>query len=93
MVYDVGASYGDHFDMGSAVVFPFVMSRGFKEVDRVVVSHGDIDHFGGFKGLTQNLPVKKALLPPGLFSQALQDDSFKGAKGYCDESKRWRWGG
>ncbi len=92
LVYDVGASYGDYFDMGSAVVVPFVMSRGFKEVDRVVVSHGDIDHFGGFKGLTQNLPVKKALLPPGLFSQALQDDSFKGAKGYCDESKRWRWG-
>lgn len=91
MVYDVGASYGDRFDMGSAVVSPFVISRGFKQVDKVVVSHGDIDHFGGFKGLSQNLPVKKALLSPGLLANAFQDDSFSGLKSYCDESKRWRW--
>jgi competence protein ComEC len=91
MIYDVGASYGDSFDMGSAVVSPFVISRGFKQVDKVVVSHGDIDHFGGFNGLAQNLPVKKALLPPGLFAKAFQDDSFNGVKGYCYGSQRWQW--
>jgi competence protein ComEC len=91
MVYDVGAAYGDGFDMGSAVVAPFVINRGFKQIDRVVVSHGDNDHFGGFKGLSQNLPVKKAFLTPGFFSQAFNDDSFAGKKGYCDGSKRWKW--
>lgn len=91
MVYDVGAAYGDSFDMGSAVVAPFVINRGFKQIDRVVVSHGDNDHFGGFKGLSHNLPVKKAFLTPGFFSQAFNNDSFSGEKGYCDESKRWNW--
>ena len=58
MVYDVGASYGERFDMGSAVVAPFIVSRGFKHVDMVVVSHGDMDHFGGFKGLSDSLLIK-----------------------------------
>lgn len=92
MVYDVGASYGDSFDMGSAVVAPFVISRGFKKVDRVVVSHGDNDHFGGFKGLSHNLPVQQAVLTPGFFAQAFQGNSFLGEKSYCVASKRWRWG-
>jgi competence protein ComEC len=91
MVYDVGASYGERFDMGSAVVAPFIVSRGFKHVDRVVVSHGDMDHFGGFKGLSDSLPVKQAVLPPGIFSHALQGNSFIGEKSYCDASKRWHW--
>jgi competence protein ComEC len=91
MVYDVGASYGERFDMGSAVVAPFIVSRGFKHVDRVVVSHGDMDHFGGFKGLSESLPVKQAVLPPGIFSHALQGNSFVGERSYCHASKRWHW--
>ena len=91
MVYDVGASYGERFDMGSVVVAPFIVSRGFKHVDRVVVSHGDMDHFGGFKGLSDSLPVKQAVLPPGIFSHALQGNSFVGEKSYCYASKRWQW--
>ena len=92
MVYDVGAAYGDSFDMGSVVVAPFVTSRGFKQVDRVVVSHGDMDHFGGFMGLSQNLSVKKTLLPPGFFAHAFKGNSYTGVKGFCDASQRWRWG-
>ena len=91
LVYDVGASYGESFDMGSAVVSPFIVSRGFKQVDSVVVSHGDMDHFGGFKGLSDSLPVKQTVLPPGIFSHALQGNSFVGEKSYCYASKRWQW--
>ena len=91
LVYDVGASYGVSFDMGSAVVSPFIVSRGFKQVDRVVVSHGDMDHFWGFKGLSDSLPVKQTVLPPGIFSHALQGNSFVGEKSYCYASKRWHW--
>jgi competence protein ComEC len=91
LVYDVGASYGESFDMGSAVVSPFIVSRGFKQVDSVVVSHGDMDHFGGFKGLSDSLPVKQTVLPPGIFSHALQGNSFVGEKSYCYASKRWHW--
>ena len=91
MVYDVGASYGDSFDMGSAVVAPFVIGRGFKQIDRVVVSHGDNDHFGGFKGLSQNLTVKNVVLTPGVFAHAFAGNSFIGEKSYCDASKRWHW--
>ncbi|MDA7745037.1 DNA internalization-related competence protein ComEC/Rec2 [bacterium] len=91
LVYDVGASYGESFGMGSAVVSPFIVSRGFKQVDSVVVSHGDMDHFGGFKGLSDSLPVKQTVLPPGIFSHALQGNSFVGEKSYCYASKRWHW--
>jgi hypothetical protein len=46
----------------------------------VWVSHGDNDHFGGFKGLSQNLPVKKAFLTPGFFPKAFDGFLYQGQK-------------
>ncbi len=50
-----------------------------------------MDHFGGFKGLINSLPVKQAVLTPGVFTHAFSGNSFIGEKSYCDASKRWRW--
>ncbi|MFK8019406.1 MAG: DNA internalization-related competence protein ComEC/Rec2 [Pseudomonadales bacterium] len=59
MVYDVGAKYSDSFDLGSAVVAPYLRSKGRYEVDLLVLSHEDNDHAGGLKGLQRLMPVKE----------------------------------
>ena len=91
LVYDTGASYGDSFDMGSAVVAPFLGGRGFTQIDRVVVSHGDRDHSGGLQGLNRLLPARETLLTPGFFSQAFYHYPYDGLKSLCDSRMRWRW--
>ncbi|UTW45950.1 DNA internalization-related competence protein ComEC/Rec2 [bacterium SCSIO 12696] len=57
LVYDVGAAFSERFDAGSAVVAPFLRSRGIRRVDRLMVSHGDNDHAGGVSGLLASIPV------------------------------------
>ncbi len=61
LVYDVGVSLGDNFDMGRQVVVPFLRYRGISRVDVVVVSHGDNDHIGGLNSVIEAIDVQRLL--------------------------------
>ncbi len=61
LVYDVGARFSDNFDVGSGVVAPFLRARNVRQVDTIVVSHGDGDHSGGLNGLIEKLPYAQIL--------------------------------
>ncbi|MBV60524.1 MAG: DNA internalization-related competence protein ComEC/Rec2 [Nevskiales bacterium] len=47
LVYDAGPTYASGFDTGAAVVVPMLRANGLRQLDRLVVSHGDNDHAGG----------------------------------------------
>lgn len=57
LVYDTGANLSAEFNIGSAVVAPFLRHLGIRQVDLVIVSHGDNDHAGGLGGLIGNTDV------------------------------------
>ncbi len=61
LVYDTGPKYSEQFDTGSMVLVPFLKQAGVKQVDTLIISHGDNDHIGGAKALLAALPVKKIL--------------------------------
>lgn len=56
LVFDTGARLSERFDMGSAVVAPFLRHSGVRRVDTLVVSHGDLDHSGGAASLLRLMP-------------------------------------
>jgi len=58
LVFDTGAIYSKRFDIGRAVVVPYLRQQGVKEIDMVVISHGDQDHIGGFQSLQQAFAIK-----------------------------------
>ncbi|WP_432736150.1 DNA internalization-related competence protein ComEC/Rec2 [Maridesulfovibrio sp. FT414] len=55
-VIDGGGSFGD-FDMGRAVVGPWLCYGAFPEVDNIFLTHGDSDHAGGLAFLLEKFRV------------------------------------
>lgn len=69
LVYDAGPSYSPQFNAGSAIVAPYVRSRGIQVIDKLLISHGDMDHAGGFLGLNDSIDVEQNLLAAGYFDK------------------------
>ena len=100
LVYDSGPAYSDQFDAGSGVVAPFLRRRGYLTVDKLLISHEDNDHAGGFYGLLDSIPVEQALLGPGFLplykvfkegtDESLDIELNKGVM-QCDNTQRWSW--
>lgn len=84
LVFDTGPRYSARFNTGSAVVAPFLKSRGITEVDRLIVSHGDNDHIGGVDGLKQHIAVADIVTSD---RQALTDARV------CEAGQQWQWDG
>ena len=61
MVYDTGNRFSNTFNAGAAVVVPFLEARGRREVDLLVISHGDRDHIGGMESLLEEMPVVESI--------------------------------
>jgi competence protein ComEC len=58
MVIDGGSAFGD-FGMGERVVGPYLWSRKIMNVDYMVVSHPDYDHFAGLEFVAENFPLSE----------------------------------
>jgi competence protein ComEC len=61
LVYDTGPRYGSGFNTGDAVVVPFLRHWGVGRVDRLVLSHSDIDHVGGAEAILAAYPKTRVL--------------------------------
>ena len=55
VIYDAGARYGD-FSYAQRSVIPFLQAKGLNQVDKIIISHGDNDHSGGFEVLKAYAP-------------------------------------
>ncbi len=87
MVYDAGPSYGDNFDLGAAVVVPFLVHGGHRNIDRLVISHANQDHSGGAKSIIKGLSVGELL-----YGEPLAHLNVKQGR-LCREGMIWRWDG
>ena len=92
LVYDTGPLYSPQFNAGSGVIAPFIRRRGYTAVETLVISHGDMDHAGGYFGLNDSLEVKQSLLAPGYFDKIAQTTSFDSKNiSQCISGKSWSW--
>src|SRR5690606_28780111 len=56
---DSWAERSDSFDVGKDIVIPLLKKRGIKQLDIVVISHFDADHFLGFNAILDEMKVKE----------------------------------
>ena len=59
LLYDTGPSYRGGGSAAEFAVLPFLASRGIRELDRLVVSHADLDHSGGVGAIHDALHVSR----------------------------------
>jgi competence protein ComEC len=86
LIYDTGPAFRGGGDAGRLVVVPYLKRIGARDVDLLVVSHGDDDHAGGAASLLSALPVRQILVGgplPGLQRSQIG----------CRSGQAWLWDG
>lgn len=86
LVYDTGPRFGDGFDAGESVLAPALQVAGVRQIDLLLVSHGDNDHAGGAAGLMRRLPTRQVIT-------SAMDADWTGGASACEAGQRWNWDG
>lgn len=91
LLYDTGPRYGPFADAGERVLVPYLLGEGVQVLDRLVLSHDDIDHTGGAVSLLTEVPARAVMTstPPthgdGVAAVADRID--------CRNGDTWDWDG
>ena len=89
LVYDTGPAYSSGFNLGDAVVIPYLRHWGNTELNTLVISHADNDHAGGFTRLIEELPASQIFLGESLKTESVLLD---GAPfNFCRSGQIWEW--
>ena len=67
-VYDAGGR--SRADPGRSIMAPFLWSRGVTSIDRLFLSHPQIDHVSGVPTLLRLFPVREVWVPEGFADEA-----------------------
>ncbi|HBI22606.1 MAG TPA: DNA internalization-related competence protein ComEC/Rec2, partial [Legionella sp.] len=84
LIYDTGVQFYQGGDMGERVVVPYLKTMGIKAVDKVVISHPDLDHRGGLASLEAAYPIHELIVDnPAFYKRGFS----------CHQYPDWEWDG
>jgi len=86
LLYDTGPAYPSGASMVDRVVLPYLSGQGIEHLDRVIVSHSDVDHAGGLADLLAGIPVGDVLA-----GEAMKQPTAELIR--CRRGDRWDWNG
>ena len=90
LLYDAGPRYSPDADSGNRVVVPYLRGAGVNQLDGMMVTHDDIDHYGGAQSVLRALPVK------WVSSSLAESHPVRRAAAQsraCMAGQRWEWDG
>ena len=85
MIYDTGPKFSDNFNAGDAVIMPFLQVNNIRQIDTMMISHGDNDHIGGSFALLKSLKINKIL--------TIVPQRFQRSADFCHAGEHWVWDG
>ncbi len=90
LLLDAGPAWGEGRDAGARVVVPVLRHLGVRRLDRLVITHRDLDHAGGAAAVFKALPVGALLssLDPGHPLRRLPVSHQS-----CQRGLAWVWDG
>lgn len=84
IIYDTGMRFYQGTDMGKLAIIPYLIKLGVKEIDKVIISHPDLDHRGGLPSLTKAYPIAELIVDNTAFYR-------RGVS--CHHYPQWQWDG
>lgn len=84
LLYDAGARFRSGFDLGAAQVVPALHALSTRQLDAIIVSHGDNDHAGGVPSVVAAFPEAR------IFGDENPHEGL--AMEACGE-RHWQWDG
>lgn len=67
----------NHFETGEDIVAPFLKSKGITKLDKLILTHGDMDHVGGALALLQSVTINEVVLPYSNEPSGLEENIIK----------------
>lgn len=84
LIYDTGMKFYQAGDMGKLAIIPYLNKLGVSHLDKVVISHPDLDHRGGLNSLDEKYAIKELIV----------DDPYFYKRGVsCHNYPAWDWEG
>lgn len=62
ILIDGGGSLSKDFDVGKSTLIPYLLDRGFTQIDQIYISHFDQDHCQGLFTVMKELKVKNVII-------------------------------
>lgn len=53
----------NNYEVGEHTLVPYLKSKGISKIDKLILTHGDLDHIGGSVALIKSVAVKQILMP------------------------------
>lgn len=73
------------FSIGDDVLIPFLQKQGIRTIDKLIVTHGDVDHMGAAKEVVSALDVKEII-----FGKKRKDSVLEAELKYLAQKKDMR---
>ncbi len=83
LLYDAGVKYRSGFDIGNAVINPFLRQQNITSLNAVVASHDNLDHVGGMPSVLAKHPTARRYSSAGFFAGSEP----------CISGSNWQWDG
>jgi len=83
LLYDAGIHYPDGLDAGRAMVIPTMRQLGIHQLDSIVISHNNLDHYGGADAVLEAYPAQQRYSSAGFFHNTQA----------CERGIYWQWEG
>ncbi|RUA03985.1 MAG: DNA internalization-related competence protein ComEC/Rec2 [Gammaproteobacteria bacterium] len=85
LLFDTGAKYRSGFNLGNSVITPYLHAKHIQRLDKVIISHGDNDHIGGFDNIYKNFEIGEILTSV--------PKKIKAKVTVCQTGQKWEWDG
>lgn len=85
LVFDTGPRWRSGSAAARVSLLPWLHARGIRRIDRLVLSHDDIDHIGGADVLRDSIPVTDLIVGPSV--------EARGPAKHCRRGDGWQWDG
>jgi len=86
LVFDTGPSFRGGSGTAQSVVLPYLANRGISRVDKLLISHSDLDHAGGVAAIVGGIDVAELLVGESL-------SGFESVEVSCRAGESWIYDG